>query len=362
MNKLLSRAIDIAEHDDIYEFMFDHGLTDGLPVVPPTRPRVERMLAATSRAPAEILGHLPPNDIPATIEKIAVNAVMSGAKPEYFPLILAAAEAALSPQYPLHGALASTDGIAPLMVVNGPVRAQIGMNWGLNALGQGNRANSTIGRALRLVFWNLAGARPGEIDQTVQGGAHKWTLTYAEYEEASPWQPFHVEHGWDLDQSVVTLVPTVGGPRICVDETSRTARALSGSLALAFQRIFAPNGQIGPTMLVLSPEHADVFRRDGWSKDNLREAIYERTLLPLRDRLANPELGGGVMPHALTRGALKHLPLDTPTAKVSDSSHILLTVAGSHAGKRTGIYTGIVPRMQPDNLNPFVPASARVES
>ena len=362
MIELISRTIGVPDSTDLYEFMFDQGLTDGLPVVPPTHARVERMLANTQRDPEEIVGRMPPNDTAVTIEKIAVNAVMSGAMPSYLPVVLAAVEAALSPQYPLHGALASTDGIAPLMVVNGPVRAEIGMNWGLNALGQGNRANSTIGRSLRLIFQNLGGVRIGEIDQTVQGGAHKWTLTYAEDEDSSPWEPLHVEHGWDPGDSVVTLLPTVGGPRVCVDETSRSAHALAGSLALGFQRIFAPNGQIGPSMLVVSPEHADVFQRDGWSKNNVREAIYERTLIPLRDRVASATVGGGIVPHALERGDFAGLPLDTPVAKVADPKHIQLTVAGSHAGKRTGIYTGIVRRMQPDNLDPYVPAAARVGS
>ena len=360
MTTFHSRILDVAEHDDIYEFMFDHGLTDGLPVVPPTPERVERMLAATSRPPTDVIGDLPPHHVPASVEKVAICAVMSGGRPDYFPVIIAAVEAALSPRYPLHGALASTDGIAPLMVVNGPVREQIGMNWGLNALGQGNRANSTIGRALRLVFSILGGAKPGEIDQTVQGGAHKWTLTFAEDEDSSPWQPLHVEHGWNPEDSVVTLLPVVGGPRVCVDEYSRTARALAGSITLGFQRIFAPNAQIGPSMLILSPEHAGVFARDGWTKDNLREAIYEGTKVPLRDRLATERVGGGLMPHALKHGDFKDISLDTPVAKVSGPSHIQLTVAGSHAGKRTGIYTGIVRRMQPDNMDPYVPASAQV--
>ena len=166
------------------------------------------------------------------------------------------------------------------------------MNWGLNALGQGNRANMTIGRALRLVLRNIGGAREGEIDQTVQGGAHKFTLTFAEHEDASPWQPLHVEHGYEPDDSVVTLLPVIGGPRVCVDEYSRTARALVGSLAMGFQRIFSPNGQIGPSMLVLSPEHADVFRRDGWTKCDVREAMMELTALPIRERLATDRVGG----------------------------------------------------------------------
>ena len=235
------------------------------------------------------------------------------------------------------------------------------MNWGLNALGQGNRANMTIGRALRLVLRNIGGAREGEIDQTVLGGAHKFTLTFAEHEDASPWPPLHVEHGYDPGDSVVTLLPVIGGPRLCIDEYSRTARALVGSLSMGFQRIFSPNGQIGPSMLVVSPEHADVFRRDGWTKGDVREAIMERTALPIRDRLATDRIGGGITESTLRREGIEPEDLDRPMSKVSDPSHILITVAGATAGKRTGIYPGIVRRMDPEHMDRFTPVSARID-
>ncbi|MCY3922368.1 MAG: hypothetical protein OXG27_08225 [Chloroflexi bacterium] len=360
MSRLLSRTIDVAQHDDVYEFMFDQGITDGLPLVPPTRERVERMLAGTGRPPSEVIGSMPPNYAPATVEKIAINAVAAGARPDYLPLIIAAVEAAAGGRFPLHGTIASTDGIAPMMMVNGPIRERIGMNWGLNALGQGNRANMTIGRALRLVLRNIGGAREGEIDQTVQGGAHKFTLTFAEHEDASPWPPLHVEHGYQPDDSVVTLLPVIGGPRVCVDEYSRNARALVGSLSMGFQRIFSPNAQIGPSMLVVSPEHADVFRRDRWSKDNIRDAIMELTALPIRDRLATDRVGGGITESTLRRENIGPTDLEHPMSKVSHPSHIQITVAGSTAGKRTGIYPGIVRRMDPEHMDQFTPVSNRI--
>lgn len=356
-----ARAIDIADHDDVYEFMFAEGITDGLPLVPPTRDRVERMLDRTHRAPSEVIGRIPSNYAPATVEKVAINAVAAGAKPEYLPVILAAVEAAAGGHFPLYGTIASTDGIAPMIIVNGPVRERIGMNWGLNALGQGNRANMTIGRALRLVLRNIGGSREGEIDQTVQGGAHKFTLTFAEHEDASPWPPLHVEHGYDHDDSVVTLLPVIGGPRLCIDEYSRTARALVGSIAMGFQRIFSPNGQIGPSMLVVSPEHADVFRRDGWSKDDVRGAIMQLTALPIRERLATDKVGGGITESTRKREGITDADLDRPMSKVSHPSHIQLAVAGANAGKRTGIYPGIVRRMDPEHMDDFTPVSRRID-
>ena len=362
----LARVIEIADHDDVYEFMFDEGITDGLPVSPPTRDRVDRMLAAAPsdfQHPQQVIASLPPNLAPLTVEKAAINAVMAGAKPEYFPAILAAVEAAAGGQFPLHGSIATTAGLAPMMLVNGPERERIGMNWGLNALGQGNRANSTLGRALRLMLRNVGGAVPGEIEQAIQGGGHKWTLSYAEDEDYSPWEPYHVEHGYERADSVVSLIPITGGPRVCIDQTSRTARALTGSIAMAFQQVLKPRGQVTPTMFVVSPEHADVYRADGWSKANIREAIMEFTALPLRERLASPTLGGGINEYAPEKYGLSEAQLDMPLSKVADPSFIQISVAGSHAGKWTSIYQGIFGDGDPTQPpSTFVPPSARIRT
>ena len=363
----LARLIDIADHDDVHEFLFDQGITDGLPVVPPTRERVDRMLEQAPQYwsdPTKVVATLPPNLAPLTVEKAAINAVMAGCAPAFFPTVLASVEAAADPRFPLHGSIATTAGLAPMMLVNGPVRERIGMNWGLNALGQGNRANSTLGRALRLMLRNVGGAVPGEIEQAIQGGGHKWTLSYAEDEATSPWDPFHVEHGFEPADSVVSLLPITGGPRVCIDQTSRDARALTGSLAMAFQQVVKPRGQVSPTMFVISPEHADVYRADGWSKDNIREAIMEFTALPLRERLASPTLGGGVNEYAPQQYGWTEEQLDTPVSKVAHPSFIQITVAGSHAGKWTSIYQGIfgdgdVTKPPP---GPFRPPAARVRS
>ncbi len=361
-----ARLIEIADHDDVYEFMFDQGMTDGLPVVPPTRERVDRMLDCAPEYwsdPQKVVATLPPNLAPLSVEKAAINAVMAGARPEYFPTILASVEAAAGGRFPLHGSIATTAGLAPMMLVNGPVRERIGMNWGLNALGQGNRANSTLGRALRLMLRNIGGAVPGEIEQAIQGGGHKWTLSYAEDEDYSPWEPYHVEHGYDPDDSVVSLIPVTGGPRVCIDQTSRTARALTGSIAMAFQQVLKPRGQVTPSMFVVSPEHADVYRADGWSKNNIREAIMEFTALPLRERLATSSMGGGINEYLPEQHGLTEADLDMPLSKVAHPSFIQISVAGSHAGKWTSIYQGIFGDGNPAAPSPtFSPPSARIRS
>ena len=360
---LAARVIDVAEHVDVHEFLFEQGVTDSLPVVPPTRERVLAMLSAVSRDPQEVVAQVPPNYGDATVEKIAINAVMAGCRPEHFPMVLAATKAALvgrgGDRHAYHGLLATTAGAALMMVINGPIRERLGINSGLNALGHANRPSNTLGRAFRLVVRNVGGARPGEIEQAIQGGGHKWTLAFAEYEEASPWQPFHVEHGYQADEDVVSLLAVMGGPRVCIDQTSRSARQLTGSLALAVQSIGDPKAPSAPTMFVVAPEHADVYRADGWSKQDIRECLIEETARPLHERLEDERAGAGYPRYLLGSAGFSEADLDRPIAKFLSPSAIQITVAGSHAGKWTSIYTGMgwgphVPAFE------FVPASAAV--
>src|SRR5262249_54949868 len=155
--------------------LFARGLTDGLPVVPPTEERVLRMLAGTKRDPQEVVAIVPPNLVPATVEKIAINAVMAGCKPDYLPVVLAAVEGACGNEFNMQGALATTSFAAPLAIVNGPIRARVGLNSGINVFGQGFRANATIGRALTLVVRNVGGGRPAEVDRATLGQPGKFT-------------------------------------------------------------------------------------------------------------------------------------------------------------------------------------------
>ncbi|NJD63934.1 MAG: redoxin domain-containing protein, partial [Chloroflexi bacterium] len=166
---LRARRIEVGESDDIFEFMFDQGLTDGLPVIPPSPERVLRMLGGTKRDPQEVIGIVPPNLAPVTVEKVAINAVMAGCRPEYLPVVIAAVEAITTEQFNMHGVLATTHFPTPVIIVNGPIRDRIGMNYRMNVLGQGNRANATIGRAVQLVVRNVGGGRPGEVDRAALG-------------------------------------------------------------------------------------------------------------------------------------------------------------------------------------------------
>ena len=187
---LKSRRIELASLEDDIEAMFERGFSDGMPVVPPTEARVLRMLEGTSRSPSDTVAVVPPDLVECTVEKVAINAVMAGCKPEYLPVVLSAIEAACTDEFNMHGLLATTMPVGPILIVNGPIRHEINMNSGLNLLGQGNRANNTIGRALQLVIRNVGGGKPGGVDRATQGSPSKIGLCFAEDEEGSAFDTF----------------------------------------------------------------------------------------------------------------------------------------------------------------------------
>ena len=343
MTVLAARRIEVGDLDDAIELFFAKGLTDGLPIVPPTEGRVLRMLAATMRAPQDVVAIVPPNLVPVTVEKVAINAVMAGCKPEYFPVVLASVEAACDERFNLHGVVATTYFPAPLIIVNGPIRHQIGMNAGHNALGQGNRANATIGRALPLVIRNLGGGRPGEIDKCTLGHPGKYTYCFAENEEANPWDPLHVERGFAREDSTVTLYAGEA-PRGVMDQASRTAQSLCESLGRAIESVMHPklHGLVD-AILVLSPEHARKCAADGWGKAEIRRAIQQATARPLRDLLPDERCAEGMPPQLLgLTGDVPDSLLAMPLPKFRTDDQLTIVVAGSHAGMFSAIIGGWV--------------------
>jgi hypothetical protein len=341
-SRLRARRIEIAEHDDAFEFMFDQGLTDGLPVVPPTPERVLRMLAGTARDAQDVVAIVPPNMAPATVEKIAANAVMAGCRPEYLPVVIAALEAVCTDEFNIHGVMATTWGATPCIVVNGPVRQRIGMNMGLNALGQGNRANATIGRALKLVLRNVGGSQPGGTERPTLGWPGRFTMCFAEWEERSPWEPLHVERGFKAEESVVTVL-AVEGPHQIADQTSRTARALAGSFGLGVESFWHPKSHMqGDILLVVCPEHVDTIAREGWAKADVRARMQEITSRPLRELMADEESGEGMLPRWYGPSGPSEEQLSKPVPKFRDPKYINIAVAGSEAGKFSTAFGGWV--------------------
>ncbi len=280
--KFGSREVEIGDSEDPIEACHERGWSDGLPVVPPTPERVYRMLQATTRKPDETLGLMPPDLVPCTVEKVAINAVMAGCKPEYMPIVLAAVEAALIDEFGMHGLLCTTMFAGPLVLVNGPAARHVGMNSGVNCLGQGNRANASIGRALQLVVRNVGGGRPGEIDRATMGSPGKYTFCFAEAED-SDWDSLAVERGFAKDQSVVTLFAAEGVQAI-VDQKSRTPESLARSFALSLRAVDHYKLVMhGDAMLVVSPEHCRVFTDAGWSKARLHQELNTLLTLPGKD-------------------------------------------------------------------------------
>jgi hypothetical protein len=272
-NRLSSRRIELGAIEDDIETAFVRGWTDGLPVVPPTAARVLRMLDGTTRSPGEVVAVIPPDLVPATVEKVAINAVMAGCQPEYLPVVLAAVEAACTDTFNMHGLLCTTYFSGPVIVVNGPIAAQIGMNSGINCFGQGNRANATIGRALQLVVRNIGGGVPGGIDRATFGSPGKVTFCFAEDEAGSPWEPLAVERGFAPGTSTVSLFAG-HGPSSIIDQISRTPASLARTFAAKLRAVAHPKLAMGMgAMLVVSPEHARVFATAGWTKQRLRREL-----------------------------------------------------------------------------------------
>jgi hypothetical protein len=316
---------------DEVEIFFERGVTDGLPVVPPTRERVDRLLAAVpDRRPDELVGLVPPNHGRATVEKIAINAVMAGCRPDYLPVVLAAVESALDPVFNLHGVVTTTHFAAPLLVVNGPIRQAIGLHSGAGVFGPGFRANATIGRALRLCLVNLGGARPGEISMSTFGHPGRYAYCIAEAEEESPWPPLHVERGFTGTESTVTAF-ACEAPHGISDHASRTARDLAASLGWSMTGLW--NDKHWPlyceTLLVVGPEHAATFAADGWSKDDLRRFLFETVRRPYRECL--PDDRGGES--SILRFRPEPPEPDALVPKFPSPEEIFVVVAGGRAGR-----------------------------
>ncbi len=277
---LHSRQIEIASAEDEFEAMFSRGYTDGLPVVPPTPDRVMRMLSGTTRDPQEVVAIAPPDLVQLTVEKIAINAVMAGCLPEYLPWVIAAIEAVCTDEYNMHGVLATTMPVGPVIICNGPGTRAIGMNSGVNVLGQGNRANLTIGRAVQLTIRNVGGGRPGEVDRAAHGHPGKLSFCFAEDEISSPFTSLAVARGFDASQNTVTVF-TGEGPRCVVDQLAREPDQLAQTFAACLRTVHHPKLPFAfDAVLVISPEHARVFAQANWDRERVLKEIHDRLQLP----------------------------------------------------------------------------------
>jgi hypothetical protein len=334
---------------DPIEALFARGVTDGLPVVPPTPARVAAAVAAAGREPDEVVAEVPPRFGRATVQKIAINAVMAGCRPEYLPVVLAAVEAMCDERFCLLGVSGTTDAVAPLVIVNGPIRAALDINSGAGVFGPGWRANATIGRAVRLCWVNIGGAHPGVISMSTFGGPGRYTYCIAENEEASPWEPLHVEHGFAAGDSTVGVM-AAEAPQVVADTRSRSATDLLATVARSVEVVAHHKAVgLGDTALVFSPEHVKTLADDGWSKSRVREFLWTRLQKPVRDLLAGRDGGEGLSDEALTaypEGARS----SALVPKFQSPDCLKLLVAGGPAGRFTAILPGWPFRNAPSRL------------
>ena len=262
------------------ELFYERGWTDGLPVIPPTEELVAEMISYSGRDSGEITGAVPPSGGIATVEKVAINAVMAGCVPSYFPVVLAAVEASLEDRFSLNGVSVTTAGRVPLIIVNGPVAKQIGMNSGPNCFGQGNRANASIGRALRLVHVNIGGAVPGEVDKSTFGHPGKFTFCISENEDANPWEPYHVEKGFRRDDSTVALFAGDAPHHVSYGgyHTGASAEGVLVTMADALANLGHSNMYYitSEVLVIFSPLHAKIIAREGWSKRDVRLWLFDK--------------------------------------------------------------------------------------
>ena len=275
------------------EAYFERGWTDGLPVVPATEDTVRRFLDAAGLAPGDVVLTETVRRRAITAEKVAINAVLAGCRPDYMPVLLAALEAMAAPEFTLHGSITSTGGAATLLVVNGPIRRALDLNGGSNVFGPGWRANATIGRAIRLITLNCLGALPGVLDRSTQGHPGKYTYCIAENEEASPWEPLHVERGFARDASTVTVF-AAEGPHNALSHYGLTADAILVTIGDTMACLGSFSA--GQSFVVLAPEHVAILARDGWTKPRIKEALYGYARRTRADLKRGGKIPGAIEP------------------------------------------------------------------
>lgn len=334
---LTSEAIELDEDPEALDAHFSaQQWSDGLPIVAPTEGRVRAMLAAVERDPQESLGAMAPGWGQATLEKLAINAVMAGCRPSYFPVVVAAVDAMLDPAFNLYGVQATTHPVAPLVVVSGPLAGAIGMHAGSGVFGPGHRANATIGRAVRLILLNVGGAWPGRGDMATQGSPAKYSYAVAENEPASPWEPLRVALGFGAGDTTVTVF---GGeaPHNVNDHVSTTASGILTNCAHAMVPIGSNVGWYfsqSQLLLVLGPEHAATVAGDGLTRADVQRFCYQQAQRPL----GQARLGGmyGIQDWPRWMQAIRDDAARLPL--VPSPEDILVMVAGG-----PGKHSAVVP-------------------
>ncbi len=282
--ELKSPRVEANDTIEAIELCYQKGWTDGLPVIPPVESRVREMVEYAGLEPDAVIGTFPLKQRVVTVEKAAINAVMAGCLPAYFPVVVAAVQCVLHEPDAVHGMAASTSSPAPLLVVNGPIRQQIGINCGGNVFGPGWRANATIGRALRLIMINVLAATPNIFDRGTLGLPEKYTYCIGEDEENSPWEPLHVERGFEREASTLTLI-SAEAPRQITNRTSNSPEGILLTVADTMKcggaSSFAFTGR--EYVVVIAREHQDTIAAAGWTKNQVKQFLFENARRNMAD-------------------------------------------------------------------------------
>jgi hypothetical protein len=324
---LQSKAFEVSDTAAAIEFYFKKGWTDGLPVIPPTETSIRGMLDAAGLEPGAEITFIENRQVSVTAEKVAINAVMAGCKPEYMPVVVAAVEAIGDPQYGYHGPAASTGGSAVFMLVNGPIARELDINSGDNLFGPGWRANATIGRAVRLIMRNAIGTLPGQLDRSTLGHAGKYTYCIAENEAESPWPPVHVERGFRPEQNAVTVLAALA-PQQIGNQLSNTAAGVLTTMADSMRISGSVTAQ-PQYAVVIAGEHMRVIADDGWSKADIKRFLFEQTYNSIAHLKRTNRLPGALLPEDET----------TLRPLVQAADDIIVIAAGSKAG----VFSAFIP-------------------
>lgn len=322
---------------DLVEWYYEQGFSDGLPVVPPTPEKVSAMLAELGGEPDLVECKVPPRWGSLTREVLAVNMVMAGCKPEYASVVRAAMLALTATPFNLNGVQATTHMACPLLVVNGPLAARIGMNGGCNVFGSGNRANATIGRAIRLMLLNVGGAWPGELDKSTLGHPGKYTYCIAENEAESPFAPYHVEKGFDAGDSTVFVI-AAEAPHSVTNHVANDGRGILDSIASAM-RTYAHNNAVssGSCAVVLGLEHANTLAGDGWTRHDIRHYLWDNARVRFGD-IAFEHRYGRIYNRNLPKWYGRELVSLNPIVPSAEAVHLF--VAGGEAGRFSAFIPG----------------------
>jgi hypothetical protein len=329
-----------ADLDAVQRLFEERHWSDGLPIIPPTPERVDAMVAAVRDERGHSLGPIPPKGGEATIENLAVNAVMAGCVPAAFPVVVAAVRAMLHHEFDLYGIQPTTHPVSPLVVVHGPIARKLKVNGGVGVLGPGFPANATIGRAIRLILQNTGGAFPGEADMATHGGPAKFTYCMTENMAESPWPEFHTTRGFEPDESAVTVFAGEA-PHNVNDHESKTAVRLLDIVADVMRALghndwWVAEGGRCDVAVVLSPEHVKVVSGEGWTRLDVQRYLFETARRTVRDLMGGGMWGSKDWPAWMTGLADKPDSL-IPLVRSADDIHVL--VAGG-AGKHSLVIPG----------------------